>query len=146
MMFSYKSPGFATHYAIEIFNWQAYEQAVVVDIGGSDGLVCIGLVRKLPKLKLTVQGFPEVVAEWAKNILGDLFDRITFMPHDFLKLQPFKDENIYFLNRILHDWSDQYCLQILRNLIRALKPELEYQSTRCVSLGLGEYSAIKLGL
>ena len=63
MMFFHKSPGFATHYAIEIFNWQAYEDAVVVDIGGSDSLVCIELARKLPKLKLTVPDFSEVVAE-----------------------------------------------------------------------------------
>ena len=122
LMFCHKIPGFATHYAIEISNWQAYEKAVAVDIGGSDGLVCIELAHKLPKLKLTVQGFPEVVAEGAKNILGDLFDRITFMPYDFFQVQPVKDADIYFPRRILHDGSDKYCLQILRDLISALKP------------------------
>lgn len=88
MMFSHKSPGFATHYATEIFNWQAYEEAIVVDIGGSDGLVCIELARKLPKLKLIVQDLPKVIAEGAKNIPGDLFDRITFMSYGFFQVQP----------------------------------------------------------
>ena len=94
----------------------------MVDIGGSDGLVCIELARKLPKLKLIVQDLPEVIAEGAKNIPGDLFDRMTFMSYDFFQVQPVKDADIYFLRWILHDWSDKYCLQILRNLIPALKP------------------------
>lgn len=96
-VFFHKGLGFATHYAIEIFNLQAYEEAVVVDIGGSDGLVCIELARKLPKLKLIVQDLPEVIAEGAKNIPGDLFDGMTFMSYDFFQVQPVKDADIYFL-------------------------------------------------
>lgn len=48
-------------------------------------------------------------------------DRIQFMPYDFLTKQPVKDADVYFFRWIFHNWSDKYCIQILRNLVPALK-------------------------
>lgn len=36
--------------------------------------------------------------------------------HDFFTEQPVKDAAIFLLRNILHDWSDSYCLTILRRL------------------------------
>lgn len=45
------------------------------------------------------------------------------MPYDFLaQTQPVRDADVYFFRWILHNWSDKYCMLILRNLIPALKP------------------------
>jgi len=43
------------------------------------------------------------------------------MAHDFLTEQHVKNADIYFFRWIFHNWSDKYCIQILRNLIPALK-------------------------
>lgn len=45
------------------------------------------------------------------------------MTHDFLlEDQPVKGADVYFFRWILHNWSDKYCVKILRGLIPALKP------------------------
>lgn len=50
-------------------------------------------------------------------------DRVRFMTHDFLlEDQPVKGADVYFFRWILHNWSDKYCVKILRGLIPALKP------------------------
>lgn len=36
--------------------------------------------------------------------------------------QPVKEADVYFLRAIFHNWSHKYALQILRNLVPALKP------------------------
>ena len=43
------------------------------------------------------------------------------MAHDFLSEQPIKNADVYLFRWIFHNWSDMYCIRILRNLIPALK-------------------------
>jgi 6-hydroxytryprostatin B O-methyltransferase len=43
------------------------------------------------------------------------------MTHDFMKPQPVAAD-IYFLRMILHDWSDKFCVSILRNTVAAMRP------------------------
>jgi len=43
------------------------------------------------------------------------------MEHDFLTEQPVKNADVYFFRWIFHNWSDKYCIKILRSLIPALK-------------------------
>ena len=43
--------------------------------------------------------------------------------NDFLKNQPIKGADIYYMRMILHDWADNYCLQILRLLREAAAPD-----------------------
>ena len=44
------------------------------------------------------------------------------MSHDFFTEQSVKNADVYFFRWIFHNWSDEYCVRILRNLIPALKP------------------------
>jgi len=44
------------------------------------------------------------------------------MAHDFITEQPVRGADVYLLRWILHNWSDKYSTQILRNLVPALKP------------------------
>lgn len=52
---------------------------------------------------------------------AELSTRVTFMAHDFITEQPVKGADAYLFRWVFHNWSDKYCLQILRNLIPALK-------------------------
>ena len=39
-----------------------------------------------------------------------------FVVHNFFEPQPIKDADVFLLHMIIHDWSDKYCIQILKNL------------------------------
>ena len=68
-----------------------------------------------------MQDLPPVVAGASAKVPEDLSTRVTFMPHDFMTEQPVKGADAYLFRWIFHNWSDKYCLKILRNLIPALK-------------------------
>lgn len=56
-----------------------------------------------------------------KDLPEELTGRVTFITHDFLTPQPVQNAEVYLFRWILHNWSDKYCVRILRNLIPALK-------------------------
>ncbi|KAL8815580.1 MAG: hypothetical protein Q9191_008449, partial [Dirinaria sp. TL-2023a] len=66
-----------------------------------------------------VQDFDEVVA--GANVSSDVKGRIQFMAHNFIFEQSIKNADVYLFRWIFHNWSDMYCMRILRNLIPALK-------------------------
>jgi hypothetical protein len=70
-----------------------------------------------------VQDLPEVVRDRKSKLPSELSERVTFMAHDFLTEQPVKNADAYFFRWIFHNWSDEYCKKILRNLIPALKKD-----------------------
>ena len=93
---------------------------LVVDVGGSHGSIAIELLLRFPSIeKCVVEDLPEVV-ETAK--IPDLVEsRLEFKAHNFFTEQPVKSADAYLLRSVLHDWSDKYATQILRNLVPALK-------------------------
>ena len=140
MIFLHETSGSEANHVTNLFDWHAYEQATVVDVGGSHGLICVELAQKFPELKFIVQDLPEVIAEVSKDGLKDTPEQITFMPHDFFHEQPVKNADIYFLRFILHDWPNQYGLKILRNLIPALKAGARILLNEMCLPGPGEIS------
>ena len=43
--------------------------------------------------------------------------------HDFFQPQPQTSAAVFYLGNILHDWSDEYCVDILSKLRAAAKPD-----------------------
>lgn len=112
-------PGLAVRHLTEEASIGWEKVGKVVDVGGSHGAVCTGLVMRYPGIQCVVQDLPQVIstADTGKSG-GDL----TFMAHDFFQEQPVKDADVYILRWVLHDWTDLYAVKILRALIPALKP------------------------
>lgn len=48
--------------------------------------------------------------------------RVSFMEHDFFKLNPVRNADVYWLRYILHDWSDDYCIKILSAIRESMGP------------------------
>lgn len=94
---------------------------VVVDIGGSTGETMIALTTKLPQITAVVQDLPNPIA---KRVVppAEIEERITFMVHDFFNEQPVTDADLYIFRLVLHNWSDEDCVRILRALVPALRP------------------------
>ncbi|KAJ9645227.1 hypothetical protein H2201_000978 [Coniosporium apollinis] len=109
------------HHVHAGLEWDALGDATVVDIGGSIGHVSIELAKQHPKLKCIVQDFAGLEPQFNATLPVDLRDRVTFQAHNFWEEQPVKGADVYFMKHILHDWSDKYCLKILRAIVPAMK-------------------------
>ncbi|KAF4553058.1 O-methyltransferase domain-containing protein 8 [Elsinoe fawcettii] len=91
-------------------------QTVLVDIGGGLGHDLTAVVKKIPeaKGKVILQDRDEVIAS-----INDLEEGVEKQAHDFFTPQQVKAK-AYYLHSVLHDWDDDSCVKILRNLIPAM--------------------------
>ena len=121
MSFFYTMPGFEPSQVIKAYDWSSLGEAVVVDVGGSSGAVALEIVKAFPSIRAVVQDLPEVIGN--AQIIGKSTASmgLTFEAQDFFGEQAHKGADVYFFRMVLHDWSDKYCVHILRNLIPALK-------------------------
>lgn len=103
------------------YDWASLGTATVVDVGGGKGIVCKQLARHFPDLSFVVQDLEDTIAAGKATLPAELKERIVYMTHDFFAPQPVKDADVYYFRAIFHDWPNKYCVQILRNLIPALK-------------------------
>lgn len=113
--------GYEAFHILRAYEWETLKPSLCVDVGGSHGAVSIELARRVANLRCIVQDLPKVAAEGEALLPSDLSERVKFMDHDFFSEQPVKGANVYFFRLIFHDWSDYYCVQILRALTPALE-------------------------
>ncbi|CAK9316186.1 unnamed protein product [Citrullus colocynthis] len=85
----------------------------VVDVGGGTGTMAKAIAKAFPQIECSVLDLPQVVADLKtdipnfKYVQGDMFNAIP--PADAL-----------LLKWILHDWSDEECVKILKNCKAAI--------------------------
>ncbi|KAI1387644.1 putative O-methyltransferase [Hypoxylon trugodes] len=92
---------------------------LIVDIGGHHGHDLLRVLDKHPNLpdgSLVIQDLPEVLTDSKLST-----PKIKLMPHSFFDVEPVHGSRAYFFHGIFHDWPDATAIQILRNLIPAMK-------------------------
>jgi hypothetical protein len=95
----------------------------VVDVGGGSGAMLAAILTTHADLRGTLVDKPEVVNEAKERMAAlGIIDRCEFEPGDFFQLVP-KGGDVYLLSRILHDWGDERCEEILRNCRSAMGAE-----------------------
>jgi hypothetical protein len=107
--------GLIEHY----YDWECIREGLVVDLGGSEGVMCISLARQYPQIRCISQDLPEVVS--SVEVPEDVKGRVEVVAHDSFTEQPVKNADVYLFRGIFHDWSSKYAIRILKNLIPALK-------------------------
>ncbi|MCJ1318335.1 hypothetical protein MMC15_003663 [Xylographa vitiligo] len=122
MSFLQTFPGLQNSYVLKSFDWASLGNGLVVDVGGSHGLVSMDIAREFPSLRFIVQDLPKVIEDAKKECPAELTERVIFMAYDMFTAQPVKDADVYYFRWILHDWSDKYSIKILKSLIPTLKP------------------------
>jgi hypothetical protein len=91
----------------------------LVDVGGGNGGLATAFLQRHPRLRATVQDLPQVVD--VVQAPDSLAGRLTFTAQDFFdRVEPGGD--LYTLKLILHDWQDDDCLRILKNVRAAIQP------------------------
>jgi len=98
------------------------EAAMVVDVAGGSGAMLAAILAARPDLRGTVVDTPEVVEEARQRMAAaGLSERCAFEAADFFTRVP-EGGDAYLLSRILHDWDDDRCTDILRNCGTAMRP------------------------
>jgi hypothetical protein len=94
----------------------------IVDVGGSEGVLLRGLLARVPGARGVLFDRPEII-DAAKSAVAasGLADRIELAGGDFLTSAP-EGGDLYLLKSILHDWPDDKCEEIVRNVHRAAAP------------------------
>jgi hypothetical protein len=108
-----KAIGFAKA-VIETYDFSDFKS--ICDIGGGQGAFLTQLLVGYPHIMGYVADLPGAVMSAEKTIAkANLSDRCKAIPYDFHKEAP-PICNAYFLVNILHDWNDEICIQILKNI------------------------------
>ncbi len=98
--------------------------AALLDVGGGSGAYDIELSRRYPNLRATVFDLPPVCEIASKKIAAAGYeDRVAVAPGDFLTdLELPGGHDVVLLSMIMHDWTPEQDLMILRKCFAALPP------------------------
>lgn len=95
----------------------------ICDVGGGQGAFLIQLLANYPNIKGFVADLPGAAISAEKAIArADLNDRCKAIPYDFLKEAP-PVCDAYFLVNVLHDWEDEICCRILKNISQSMNAD-----------------------
>ncbi|XP_060542611.1 acetylserotonin O-methyltransferase-like isoform X1 [Pantherophis guttatus] len=94
---------------------------LIYDLGGSSGGLAKEFISKYPNCTVTLFDLPEVMEISKKyNAFSD-GSQITFHEGDFFK-DPIPEADLYILSRVLVNWNDEKCIQLLTKVFTACKP------------------------
>ncbi|KUI68298.1 Demethylsterigmatocystin 6-O-methyltransferase [Cytospora mali] len=104
------------------FELESLGKYALVDVGGGFGHQCAALLDAYPQLKnkLALQDLPQTLENLPPGVVIPV--GIEKMSHDFFQEQPIKGARFYYLRNVMHDWPDDKCVDILKQLIAAFGP------------------------
>lgn len=106
---------------IEAYDFSEF--SVVVDIGGGNGTLLQSILHKYPQLQGILFDLPPVITEAKQSpVLQQLGQRCRFVSGRFTDGVP-NGGDLYILSQILHNWSDEQCIEILRNCHAAMSTQ-----------------------
>jgi hypothetical protein len=97
-------------------SWTPPPFELAVDIGGSRGTLLSALLARAPEARGILFDLPGI----ADSVRSGLPDRIEAVGGNFFESVP--EGDLYLLKLILHDWTDEQSLAILRSIRAAIRP------------------------
>ncbi len=94
----------------------------LIDLGGATGHLAIAACERYPHLRAVVFDLPDAVP-LAEEIIGasPVAERIKVVDGDFF-VDPLPRGDLYALGRILHDWTEEKIIRLLRRIHDQLAP------------------------
>lgn len=94
----------------------------IMDVGGGTGNLLTTVLGKYPESRGILYDLPHVVHDAPAMIQSrGLTDRVTTQAGSFFDSVP-SGADAYMLSHVIHDWSEEQCLQILNNCRQAMNP------------------------
>ncbi|KAM3837727.1 acetylserotonin O-methyltransferase-like [Vipera latastei] len=94
---------------------------LIYDLGGNSSGLAKELISVYPNCTVKLLDLPGVVEISKKyNAFSDE-SQISFHEGDFFK-DPIPEADLYILSRVLYNWSDEKCIQLLTKVFTACKP------------------------
>lgn len=95
----------------------------VIDVGGGNGTLLKTILKAHPHLRGVCVDRPDTCRRAEADLRAsgdqDLVERLSFQPADILAEVP-AGGDLYILKNVLHDWSSESGVRILRNIRRAM--------------------------
>lgn len=102
---------------------EAYDFSTIrtlIDLGGGTGALLTAILQSNPHLHGILLELPETVPQARRMVdAGGISERCDVRAGDFFKEVP-PDRDLYILAHVLHDWTDEQALPILRNCRKAI--------------------------
>ena len=95
--------------------YQFPANSCLVDVGGGEGILLNGILKKYPESRGILFDLPQVI----EGLTGEEFEVVG---GSFLEQVP-PSGDILMLKHVLHNWSDADCLTILSNCRKALNTD-----------------------
>jgi hypothetical protein len=94
----------------------------IVDVGGGHGFLLAAIAARHPKVQGTLFDLPHVAPDAIRSFQRfGVEGRCRFTEGSF-----FTDEiptgDLFLLKNILHDWDDEKCIAILKNIVKSMHP------------------------
>jgi acetylserotonin N-methyltransferase len=94
----------------------------LVDLGGATGHLAIAACERHPVLQAVVFDLPEAVAQAREMAAATAAaERVSFQAGDFFQ-GALPEADLYALGRILHDWTEDKIMVLLRKVYQRLPP------------------------
>lgn len=113
--------------ALEVYDFSRFES--MIDVGGGHGHLLATVLRKYPGMRGSVFDQAHVIGGAAPTFAGaGVADRAGATAGSFFEKIPSPPAGVkaekaaYVMSHILHDWNDEQCLSILRNIRAACQP------------------------
>ena len=91
-----------------------------IDLGGATGHLAIAACQRYPKLRAVVFDLPDAMPLAREMVAASpVADRLELAAGDFFQ-DPLPQGDLYGLGRILHDWTEQKLIKLLRRIYDAL--------------------------
>lgn len=103
----------------EAYDFSRFKQ--LMDIGGGQGGMLAEILARYPTVRGTLFDLPHVIQDPAGLQKNPLAGRWRTVEGDFFHSVP-TGGDAYLLKRILHDWSDEQCVRILRSCAKVMSP------------------------
>ncbi|KAM3607742.1 uncharacterized protein V6R79_012950 [Siganus canaliculatus] len=94
---------------------------VICDLGGCSGALAKQCTSAYPECTVTIFDLPKVVCTSRKHFVKEADQRISFHEGNFFT-DPLPEADLYILARVLHDWTDERCIELLSGVYKACKP------------------------
>jgi hypothetical protein len=93
----------------------------IVDVGGGHGSLLAGILERTPSARGVLYDLPDVVAE-ASGVLATVSERCRVEGGSFFDSVP-AGADAYVLKSIVHDWTEEKALVILRHIRESIAPD-----------------------